>query len=125
MTPIHPHYNIIVDRRPTGAPDWKSSGKMRLRDDEYRLGVFVANNLAPAAPGAGSCVFLHIWKGPGSPTSGCTAMSAGQMESLLGWLDAGDHPVLVQLPESEYQRFQAAWALPPLLQVIGGQIKTP
>ena len=83
-----------------------------MSDDEYRLGIFVAHNSSPAQPGAGSCIFLHIWKGPDVPTSGCTAMSAGAMESLLGWLDAAIPSVLVQLPEAEYQRLQTAWHLP-------------
>jgi D-alanyl-D-alanine dipeptidase len=109
------YYNVIVDRQSVVAPDWNSSEKMRMSDDEYRLGIFVEHNSSPAQPGAGSCIFMHIWKGPDVPTSGCTAMSAGAMESLLGWLDAQAHPVLVQLPEAQYQRFQAAWQL-PLLQ---------
>jgi D-alanyl-D-alanine dipeptidase len=109
------YYNVIVDRRSVGAPDWNSFEKMRRSDEQYRLGVFVAHNSPPAQPGAGSCIFLHIWIGPDVPTSGCTAMSAGAMESLLGWLDAQAHPVLVQLPEAEYQRLQTAWQL-PLLQ---------
>jgi D-alanyl-D-alanine dipeptidase len=109
------YYNVIVDRRSVVGPDWKSSEKMRRSDDEYRLGIFVGHDSSPAQPGAGSCIFIHIWKGPDVPTSGCTAMSAGAIESLLGWLDGQAHPVLVQLPETEYQRFQTAWGL-PLLQ---------
>jgi D-alanyl-D-alanine dipeptidase len=108
------YYNVIVDRKSVSAPDWKSSEKMRMSDDEYRLGIFVDHNSSQVVPGAGSCVFMHIWKGPDIPTSGCTAMSDGGMESLLGWLDARARPVLVQLPESEYQRVQAAWVLPQL-----------
>jgi L,D-peptidoglycan transpeptidase YkuD (ErfK/YbiS/YcfS/YnhG family) len=107
-----PHYNLFVDRTNVDAVDWKSSEKMRLKDDEYRLGVFVAHDTSPPVPGDGSCVFLHIWKGPDIPTSGCTAMSAGEMEGLLGWLDGQTRPALVQLPEAEYQRFQKAWQLP-------------
>jgi D-alanyl-D-alanine dipeptidase len=108
------HYNMILDRHSVAAPDWKSSEKMRLADDRYRLGVFVGHNCSPIVPGAGSCIFLHIWKGPDVPTSGCTAMNDGAIESLLGWLDLRAHPVLVQLPEAEYARFQESWLLPPL-----------
>jgi D-alanyl-D-alanine dipeptidase len=109
------YYNIIVDRRTVSKPDWKSSEKMHMTNDEYRLGIFVANNSEPAKPGYGSCVFMHIWKSPQTPTSGCTAMSPGAIESLLGWLDARNHPVLVQFPEAEYQRVQKAWRLPDLV----------
>jgi D-alanyl-D-alanine dipeptidase len=115
------YYNVIVDRRSVDAPDWKSSEKMRMTNGEYRLGIFVDHNTSPAQPGAGSCVFLHIWKGSDVPTSGCSAMSDGAMESLLGWLDAQAHPVLVQLPEAEYQRFQTAWQL-PLLQFTNAPV---
>jgi L,D-peptidoglycan transpeptidase YkuD (ErfK/YbiS/YcfS/YnhG family) len=107
-------YNIIVDRRAVAKVDWKSSEKMRLSDDEYKLGVFVAHNSSPTEPGAGSCVFLHIWKEPGHPTSGGTAMSMGVIESLLGWLDARSNPVLVQLPQEEYRQKQTSWMLPAI-----------
>jgi len=86
---------------------------MRMADDEYKLGIFVAHNAAPTEAGAGSCVFLHIWKEPGHPTSGCTAMSEGSIESLLGWLDPRSNPVLVQLPEQEYLQKQISWELKP------------
>lgn len=111
-----PYYNIIVDRRSVAKKNWKSSEKMRMNDDEYRLGIFVAHNSSPAQTGGGSCIFMHIWKGPDFPTSGCTAMSPGTMESLLGWLDARSHPVLVQLPEAEYQRLQEMWLLPAIVK---------
>ncbi len=106
-------YNIVRDRRTVEKVDWKSSEKMRMNDGEYRLGVFVEHNSGPAQAGGGSCIFLHIWKGPGVPTSGCTAMSDGAIESLLGWLDPRANPVLVQLPLAEYQRWQQDWRLPP------------
>jgi D-alanyl-D-alanine dipeptidase len=108
------YYNIIKDRNAVAKVDWKSSEKMRMNDDEYKLGVFIAHNTFPTEPGAGSCVFMHIWKGPGQPTSGCTAMSLGSMESLLGWLDGRSHPVLVQLPQEEYKRRQGPWLLPAI-----------
>jgi D-alanyl-D-alanine dipeptidase len=108
------YYNIIVDRHSVAKVDWKSSEKMRMTDGEYKLGVFIAHNSSPAEPGAGSCVFMHIWKGPGHPTSGCTAMSLGAIESLLGWLDPRSLPVLVQLPREQYRQNQIPWMLPAI-----------
>jgi D-alanyl-D-alanine dipeptidase len=108
------YYNIIKDRNSATKVDWTSSEKMRMKDDEYKLGVFIAHNSDPAEPGAGSCVFMHIWKAPGRPTSGCTAMRIGDLESLLGWLDARSTPVLVQLPQEEYKRRQHSWLLPAI-----------
>lgn len=104
------HYNEVLDRR-TVAPDWESHEEMRRADDLYRLGVVVAHN-QPAEAGAGSCIFLHVWSGPGTTTSGCTAMRDAAMDVVAGWLDADAAPVLVQLPEAEYARLRAAWALP-------------
>ena len=108
------YYNIIKDRKTVAKPDWKSSEKMKMADDEYKLGIFVAHNAGPVVPGAGSCVFMHIWKGPGKPTSGCTAMKEGSMEALLGWLDGASKPVLVQLPEPEYLKRKKNWLLPAI-----------
>jgi D-alanyl-D-alanine dipeptidase len=31
---------------------------------------------------------------------------------VLGWLDPAKKPLLVQLPESEYQRLKKKWKLP-------------
>ena len=108
------YYNIIKDRRTVEKVDWKSSEKMRMSDDEYKLGIFIAHNTFPTEPGGGSCVFMHIWKERGHPTSGCTAMSEGAIESLLGWLDRRSNPVLVQLPQEQYQNEQVNWLLPAI-----------
>jgi L,D-peptidoglycan transpeptidase YkuD (ErfK/YbiS/YcfS/YnhG family) len=107
-------YNKIVDRQAFRSADWHSSEKMRMSDDEYRLGVYVAHNSDPAVKGGGSCVFLHIWKRPGHPTSGCTAMSLDSIKTLLAWLDPQAQPVLVQLPADQYPRAQKLWRLPAL-----------
>jgi len=108
------YYNIIKDRNSVAKVDWKSSEKMRMSDDEYKLGVFIAHNASPAEPGGGSCVFMHIWKEPGHPTSGCTAMSMGHLERIVGWLDPRSQPVIVQMPEEEYRRRQTPWHLPAI-----------
>jgi D-alanyl-D-alanine dipeptidase len=107
-------YNSIVDRSHIANPDWNSSEKMLAIGEAYRLGVVVDHNVSPHVPGKGSCIFLHIWKGDGSGTSGCTAMEKSQMEKLIHWLDANANPVLVQLPEKEFHRLQTVWKLPSL-----------
>lgn len=104
------HYNEVLDRAAV-TPDWGSHEEMRRNDDLYRLGVVVAHN-QPAEPGAGSCIFLHVWSGPRSTTSGCTAMATDAMDAVAAWLDVAAEPVLVQLPVEAYARFKAAWALP-------------
>jgi D-alanyl-D-alanine dipeptidase len=106
-------YNQIVDRS-TVSPDWNSSEQMLRSDDLYRWGVFVEHNSNPAVAGAGSCIFMHIWRGPGQPTVGCTAMQQADLESLLAWLDPSRTPMLVQLPAAEYQKLREGWRWPEI-----------
>jgi D-alanyl-D-alanine dipeptidase len=106
-------YNRVLDRG-TVAPDWTSSEHMLRSDELYRWGVVVDHNSNPARPGAGSCIFLHIWRGPGQGTVGCTAMPQEQLESVLGWLDPARRPLLVQMPELQYRNLQKKLGLPAL-----------
>lgn len=105
------YYNRLVDRSAVSTPDWKSSEKMRGIGG-YVWGVVVAHNSAPVEPGAGSCIFLHAWSGPESPTVGCTAMPEERIRELVHWLDADARPVLVQLTEGAYAELRRAWQLP-------------
>ncbi len=110
--PASRHYNRIVDTGAVGGRDWKSSEPMR-RIEPYRWGAVVGHNWNQV-PGAGSCIFLHVWEGAGVPTSGCTAMPEDQMLRLVRWLDRAKNPLLVQLPAAEYASRRAAWKLPAL-----------
>ena len=105
------HYNTIVDRDRVPTVDWSSAEHMR-RIAQYQVGVIVGYNARPVSKGRGSCIFLHIWDGPGSSTAGCTAFPRADVESLLAWLDAKRQPALVQLPAAEYARLKTRWALP-------------
>jgi L,D-peptidoglycan transpeptidase YkuD (ErfK/YbiS/YcfS/YnhG family) len=107
------YYNRVLDRRSV-SPDWESHEEMRRGDVLYRRGVVVGHNVAPAAPGRGSCIFLHVWRGPSSTTSGCTAMEEPALATAMAWLDETSDPVLVQLPLREYTRRRANWELPDL-----------
>jgi D-alanyl-D-alanine dipeptidase len=104
------HYNTIVDRGAVGRADWSSAERMR-QIEQYRLGVVVGYNSPPRA-GRGSCIFLHVWAGPGTSTAGCTAMSEHDLRDLVLWMDESRHPVLVQLPESEHARLRESWRIP-------------
>jgi D-alanyl-D-alanine dipeptidase len=105
------HYNTVVGRGAVRAVDWASAERMRTID-LYRLGVVVRYNAAPVRRGRGSCIFLHIWRAAGSPTSGCTAMPADDLETVVRWLDPARQPMLVQLPAAEYARLRGVWGLP-------------
>jgi len=104
-------YNRVVDRS-TVSPDWKSSEQMRRPDELYTWGVVVDHNSNPVAPGWGSCIFLHVWRGQGKPTVGCTAMAQPILESVIAWLDPAKQPILVQLPAVGYERLRKRWKLP-------------
>lgn len=113
--PASPHYDHIVDPDEVDAPDWRSAEAMRRDrvhgDDLYRLGVNVAHN-PEHTPGAGSCVFLHVWRGPSSPTAGCTAMAADELLALLRWLDRDARPRLVQGSRDHLARMRGRGDLP-------------
>ena len=107
------YYNQLVDRSKVTRVDWRSSEQMRRADDLYKWGIFVAHNAA-ATPGAGSCIFMHIWKNSSTPTTGCTAMAERDLVRLLRWLDPAGQPLLVQMPHADYASFQDQLRLPPL-----------
>jgi L,D-peptidoglycan transpeptidase YkuD (ErfK/YbiS/YcfS/YnhG family) len=72
----------------------------------------VIEHNADGREGAGSCIFAHLWKAPGEPTAGCTAMAEPTMDRLAGWLRPAAHPVFVQLAQADYERLRAPWGLP-------------
>ncbi len=106
------HYNKLVDRSKVGKVDWHSSEKMRRDDVLYKWGIVVDHNAA-AKPGAGSCIFFHIWKSGESPTAGCTAMPEKDLVRLIRWLDPAQRPFLVQMPRAVYHSVRAKYHLPP------------
>ena len=106
------YYNKLVDRSKVAKIDWRSSEQMRRDDVLYKWGVIVEYNPA-AMPGAGSCIFLHIWKSSSAPTAGCTAMPESDLVRLLRWLDPARHPILVQMPRATYQSIRSKYGLPP------------
>jgi D-alanyl-D-alanine dipeptidase len=107
------YYNRVVDRESV-SPDWNSSEHMLRNDELYRWGIEVDHNSDPPVAGAGSCIFMHIWRGPGQGTVGCTAMPVDQLATILGWLDPARVPMLAQMPLAEYKRLEQHWKLPKL-----------
>ena len=108
-----PAYNTLIHAPANGPEPWSSAEHMRLPGGDYEIGVFVDHNAgAQRKPGGGSCIFLHVWEGPDAPTVGCTAMPLERIRQIAEWLDPREEPVLVQLPEAEYQRLKSAWGLP-------------
>jgi zinc D-Ala-D-Ala dipeptidase len=106
------YYNKLVDRSRVAKVDWSSAEKMRRDDMLYKWGVVVDHNPAALA-GAGSCIFLHIWKNSASPTAGCTAMPEKDLVRLIRWLDPARRPILVQMTRPAYRAIRAKYGLPP------------
>lgn len=111
------YYNHIIDRREVTL-DWQSSEKMRA-EPLYELGMVVNHNFPTPQPGAGSAIFLHIWRGENSGTAGCTAMSLESLNTVISWLDKHKSPLLVQLPIHKYDELQSVWGLPSKHDVVG------
>jgi D-alanyl-D-alanine dipeptidase len=111
--PGSPRYNELVYRPTEGEPPWRSAEDMRRPDDAYQWGVVIEHNSGWARePGAGSCIFMHVWQGPSTPTVGCTALAIHPLVALMSWLAPLRTPVLVQLPRSVYERVRVDWDLP-------------
>jgi L,D-peptidoglycan transpeptidase YkuD (ErfK/YbiS/YcfS/YnhG family) len=105
------YYNQIVSRSSTITPDWHSAEAMR-QVPGYRLGLSVLYNQKPSHLGAGSCIFMHIWRGPTIATTGCVAMTEPNLAMLQTWLDRSKQPVLATFPEPVYQKLRKSWQLP-------------
>lgn len=112
-------YNRIVTQ-PLPEKSWNSAEKLlRAKDALYDLVIVVDHNHAVDGvvgerpiKGRGSCVFLHVWRRPNSPTVGCTAMTQAALTDVVMWLDPEKKPLLVQLPRDVYTRVREPWALP-------------
>lgn len=106
------HYNELIDASEVKHVGWQRWSPLRRADGLFRFGVVVRQNAPDVVAGAGSCVFLHVWRGEHQPTVGCTAMAADSIEEILRWLDPKADPVLVQLPAAAYEALRGAWSLP-------------
>ena len=103
--PRSPLYNQIID---SGRP----SSPMLRADGAFRLGFVIEQNMPDVTPGAGSCVFFHVQRGPWLPTSGCTSAPLAEVSNLVNWLKPELEPLIVELPEPEYAELKNDWRLP-------------
>lgn len=77
--PKEPEYNQWVR-----APYAPSHEALRRADPLYDLIMVTDWNWPDAAPGAGSCIFIHQWRRPGYPTEGCIALKRDHLHHLAG-----------------------------------------
>jgi len=103
-------YNQLIDATQV-EQDWKARESMLRSDEQYKWGIFVKQNI-PSEPGAGSCIFFHIWRKLGSGTLGCTAMAEDNLLALMQWLDPQKEPLLLQMTEAAYRDYQRSFSLP-------------
>jgi len=114
-----PYYNQLVNSSIVGEKAIKGSTEGMRRDihykgdQRYKKGIFVKHN-EENIDAAGSCIFMHVWKDKGIPTSGCTAMTEQNMDSILAWLDTDKNPLYIALPMAQYQALKSQWFLPEI-----------
>lgn len=114
-----PLYNLTVNRSQYQPVLTQGSTEPMRRDlhekgdQAYFQGLFIDHN-PMRLPGAGSCIFMHLWQSPTKATAGCTAMAKPQLSALLRWLHPDKQPVYLLLPISEYQSLKSSWQLPDL-----------
>ncbi len=106
------YYNQLIDS--STKADWnpKTTGEQMLTViPQYTWGSVIHYNQNNVV-GDGSCIFMHVWKGPDSVTAGCVAMDQDELVKILGWLDPEKKPVIGMFPIEAYKYLQRAWGLP-------------
>lgn len=92
-------YNTF--QRGTAQGRWNSAEDLFAIGHNYKYFVVVEYNTEKPVSGKGSAVFIHLWNGKGSFTSGCTAMSEDNLLRIIRWLDPDKRPYLLQLPSCD------------------------
>lgn len=91
------YYNQIIDSSDIEIKDWNSVEIMLREDGLYEYGLVIDHNAAPAVPGFGSCIFMHIWRSENQGTEGCTAIPKEKILQIIQWLKPEANPLLVQI----------------------------
>ena len=68
---------------------------LRRQDGLYKYAIVIEYNTDPVIPGAGSAIFLHVWRGAKKPTAGCVAVSNPDILLFLQWLDVHRNPIII------------------------------
>lgn len=72
--------------------------RMKRKDVLYKLGLVVDYNQNPIVPGAGSAIFIHVWRNETKGTAGCAALAEKNLKMLVEALKRDDNPVALFLP---------------------------
>ena len=76
-------------------PSARSFERLKRFDNLYQYGIVVQYNMHPVIPGAGSAIFMHVWRKYNSPTSGCVAFNQRNLRKILHWLNRQYQPVII------------------------------
>lgn len=76
--PRDPSYN-----RPIRHPHPFPADRMARGDRLYDICAVTDHNFDPVVPGAGSAIFVHLWRRPRWPTAGCVAFRRPDLEWIL------------------------------------------
>ncbi|MEM7496921.1 MAG: L,D-transpeptidase family protein [Pseudomonadota bacterium] len=76
--PADPAYN-----GPVLHPHPFAADAMRRGDGLYDLCAVTNHNTDPVVPGAGSAIFVHVWRRPRYPTAGCVAFRRDDLIWIL------------------------------------------
>lgn len=87
----HPDYNKWI----VGDTTAKSFENLLRQDEVYDLAAVINYNMNPVKSGAGSAIFMHIWRGSLIGTAGCVAMNREHLEKVLHWLDQNKNPQIL------------------------------
>lgn len=73
-----------------------TSGERMWEIDQYRRGIVVDYRTSRESM-SGSCIFVHVWKSPDTPTVGCVAASEETVEWLQGWVGNAENGVWIAI----------------------------
>ncbi len=85
--PRDPDYNHYL---PGAADHPYGHERLRRTDPLYDIVLLTDWNWPRAEKGAGSAIFLHIWRGPRRPTAGCIAFDRRDLLWIVNRLAPGD-----------------------------------
>ncbi|MEK7246059.1 MAG: L,D-transpeptidase family protein [Pseudomonadota bacterium] len=91
--PARPEYNRLIRSPFPGRHEtlWREDGL-------YDLIVVLGWNDAPAVPGQGSAIFLHVASADYAPTEGCVALARRDLRRLLADCGPGDRLIVNLAP---------------------------
>lgn len=99
--PASPHYNSIV---PRSKVDGAKGGEDMATIEQYREGLFIDYPTSRARKG-GSCIFIHVWRGESSATTGCVALAEPDVVEMQE-LAAKGKAVIGILPKTAWERLR-------------------